>query len=153
MNFFVSVAVGMLVVFQAFKLMGPLPEKIHSKVNSEISIRERNMQAAMTDDFAPRMSYTYPQARMMASVGSLNSTTGIVSPVATPIRRWADVKHTNKPLMTFERYLAQQKKFKKHKRTVASANHVKKAKVKKYQQAKKPGFKRNQKVASSATRV
>ncbi|WP_413294090.1 hypothetical protein ACLSU7_03090 [Bdellovibrio sp. HCB185ZH] len=151
MNFFVSVAVGMLVVFQAFKLLGPLPEKIHSKLNSELSVRERNMQVAMTDDFAPRMSYAQP-ARAIASTGGFDSSVS-VNPVATPIRRWPEVKHTNKPLVTFERYIAHQKKLKKHKRTAASSAAIKKVKLKKFQQAKKPALKRNQKVASSATRV
>ncbi|QDK45388.1 hypothetical protein DOM22_09600 [Bdellovibrio sp. ZAP7] len=152
MNFFVSVAVGMLVVFQAFKMMGPLPEKIHNKLNTELSVRERNMQAAMADDFSSRLSYSKP-TRMIASAGSFGSTPNTVSPEATPIRRWPEVKHTNKPLVTFERYIAHQKKLKKHKRTVASASVAKKAKTNKYQQVKKPAFKRNQKVASSATRV
>ncbi|QLY27093.1 hypothetical protein [Bdellovibrio sp. KM01] len=152
MNFFVSVAVGMLVVFQAFKMMGPLPEKIHNKVNTELSVRERNLQAAMADEFSPRMSYS-PPTRMIASAGSFSSSPNNVEPVATPIRRWPEVKYTNKPLMTFERYIAHQKKLKKHKRAVASAAVAKKGKAKKYQQVKKPALKRNQKVASSATRV
>ncbi len=153
MNFFVSVAVGMLVVFQAFKLMGPLPEKIQTKLNTDISVRERNMQAAMSDDFSSRTSYHQQNSRRIAST----TTDAVVvvkspEPVATPVRRWTDIKHTNKPLVTFERYIAQQKKMKKQKRVLASGTHAKKAKPAKYQ-AKKPVIKRQQKVASSATRV
>lgn len=146
MNFFVSTLVLSLIVFQAYKYMGPLPEKINTKINYELSARDRNLQAAMMADFNPQASFSPEPLSVIAS------TTGAVYPVATPVRRWGDIKQTNKPLATFERYIAKQKKLKKPKRAVASVVTKKKATPKKYQ-VKKPTIKRNQKLATGVTRV
>lgn len=150
MNFFVAALVGSLVVFQAFKLMGPMPEKLNAKISREASPRERAIQMAMMEDFSPRSTLTPQPSPMMATAPSPYA-------MATPVRRWDfknEVKYTNKPLVTFERYLAQQKRLKKQKRNIASVQPVKKTavKAKKYQ-VKKQIIKRNQKVASSATRA
>ncbi|WP_413561401.1 hypothetical protein [Bdellovibrio sp. HCB209] len=150
MNFFVSMLVVSIVVFQAVKWAGPLPEKINSKINTQMSDRQRNLQAALMADYNPPAAYS-PEP-LVAAIAVAPSP---IYPVATPVRRWGDIKHTNKPLMTFERYIAKQKKIKKQKRAVASVaapNSKKKIKAKKYQ-VKKPAIKRNQKVASGVTRV
>jgi hypothetical protein len=135
-----------------------MPEKINTKISSEVSPRERALQIAMGEDFSPRSSFTPQPSPMMAAAPSPYA-------MATPIRRWdfkKEVKHTNKPLVSFERYLAQQKRLKKQKRSVASVPAVKKsAKMKKQlvyassskQSVKKVLPKRNQKMASNGTRV